>query len=489
MSRVPANLTFYSAYALKYGRPMSLSASINPPTLADDPTDPLAHQLNNHIILVNLFRPFDDTFMLLWNKTRNECTPSYLAALQKQLTAIHLPYGADSDLRANQSWLKTVAWNMSVQNGMSPGGDDMPSYQYPIDMSRDLASITSQFSTQSAELLGVPLAAKLLDISCNLADVLSMMPSSGDPFSITPQQQLQSLLQLVSVLRGGEHHFMPLLLSKVHETLPRLANPLLQRVPDNICNIDIFDGFGNAGMAQPPVMSDFKAEQHYKPEPYTPTPVPRVDDIAHDSASSNGAATTADLNSPFPMASSPTVMSPGNVDYQHMADYNSIPDILGSMGQSQPSTLAQPNHMGQQQHQGFQQQGIQQQGIQQQPLQHNHAIHNQMQNTMHGQIGQAMSQQPNMASLNHQQQTPAHTQSYNPVNGGMAQNLMNNILHRQPPQRSSSFIMHQQQQQSTQIPRTVSEFHALQRTNSDHVGMNALGMNTMSTEMDFSSLR
>ncbi|KAH6652353.1 hypothetical protein BKA67DRAFT_593847 [Truncatella angustata] len=473
------------AYALKYGRPMSLPATINPPNLADDPTDPLAHQLNNHIILVNLFRPFDDTFMLLWNKTRSECTPAYLAALQKQLSEIHLPYGADSDIRANQSWLKTVAWNMSVQNGMSPGSDDMASYQYPIDMSRDLTSITSQFSTPSTELLGVPLAAKLLDVSCNLADVLSMMPSSGDPFSITPQQQLQSLLQLCSVLRGGEHHFMHLLLNKVNDTLPRLANPLLQRVPDNICSIDIFDGFGNAGMAQPPVLTDFKAEQHFKPEPYTPTPVPRVDEIAHDSASSNGAPTTTDLNSPFPMASSPNVMSPGNVDYQHIAEYNSIPDIMSSMGQSQPSTLAHSSHLNQQpmqhpqQHQGFQQ------GIQQQ---HNHTMHGQMQNSIQGQLGQSMSQQQNFTSISHQQQTPGSTQGYNSVNQGMAQNLMNNILHRQPPQRSNSFIIHQQQQ-TPQIPRTVGEFHALQRTNSDHVSMNSMSMNAMNTDMDFSNLR
>ncbi|KAM0817649.1 hypothetical protein AB5N19_03456 [Seiridium cardinale] len=484
------------AYALKYGRPMSLPASINPPTLADDPTDPLGHQLNNHVLLVNLFRPFDDTFMLLWNKTRSEWTPSYLVALQKQLAEIHLPYGADSDIRANQSWLKTVAWNLSVQNGMSPGSDDM-SLQYPIEMSRDLASITSQFSTQSTELLGVPLAAKLLDISCNLADVLAMLPSSGDPFSITPQQQLQSLLQMVSVLRGGEHHFLPLLLSKVHETLPRLANPLLQRVPDNICNIDIFDGFGNAGMAQPPVMTDFKSEQHFKPEPYTPATVPRVDEIANDSGSSNGTAPNPDLNSPFPMAtSSPTVMSPGNVDYQHMTEYNSIPDIMSSMAQSQQPTLAQSGHLSQQlphqqqQQQQRQHQGFQQQGIQQSAFPHNHAMHGQMQNSMHNQLGQTMGQQQNIAGLNSQQQTPGHAQGYNHVNGGMAQNLMNNILHRQPPQRSNSFTMHQQQQQQPpQIPRTVGEFHALQRTNSDHVGMNSLGINSLGSDMDFTGLR
>jgi hypothetical protein len=446
--------------------------------LADDTTDPLAHQLNGHLLLVDLFRPFDDTFMMLWNKTRSECAPSYLAALQKQLSEMHLPYGADADIRANQSWLQTVAWHLSVQNGMSPGSDDMSSYQYPIDMSRDLASVTSQFSTQSTEVLGVPMPAKLLEMASKLADVLSMQPSSGDPFSVTPQQQLQSLLQLVSVLRSGEHHFLPLLMNKVHETLPRLANPLLQRAPDNMCNIDIFDGFGNAGMAQPPVLTDFKSEPHFKAEPYTPAQVPRVDDMANDSGSSNGAPSNPDLNSPFPISSSPAVMSPGGVEYPHMtAEYNSIPDIMSTMAQSQPSTLAPSGHIGQQQiqhqqHHGFQQQ----QGLSQIP------------GSMRNQLGQGINPPQGLAGLNHQQQQPGHTQ-FN-VNQSMTQNLMNNILHRQPPpQRSNSFMMHQQHQQTPQIPRTVGDFHALQRTSSDNVGINGLGMGPMNTEMDFSGLR
>jgi hypothetical protein len=177
-----------------------------------------------------------------------------------------------------------------------------------------------------------------------------------------------------------------------------------------------------------------------------------------------------------------------------MAEYNSIPDIMSTMGPSQQSTLAQSGHLSQQQlpqHQGFQQQGIQQQGFP-----HNHAMHGQMQNSMHSQLGQTIGQQQSMAGLNHQQQTAGPTQGYNHVNGGMAQNLMNNILHRQPPQRSNSFTMHpqqqqqqQQQQQTPQIPRTVGEFHALQRTNSDHVGMSGLGINSMGTEMDFTNLR
>lgn len=55
-------------------------------------------------------------------------------------------------------------------------------------------------------------------------------------------------MKLLSVLRSGDNRFLPLLLSKVHEVLPTLANPMLQTVPDTPATmqcpeIDIFEGF------------------------------------------------------------------------------------------------------------------------------------------------------------------------------------------------------------------------------------------------------
>ncbi|KAK8001132.1 hypothetical protein PG991_013354 [Apiospora marii] len=466
------------AYALKYNRPLSLPTTINPPTMNDDPSDPLAHQLNGFIMMVNLFRPFDDAFMLFWNKTRNECSPSYLGALQKQASEMNSPYmnGGDSqigDMRTNQQWMKTVNWHLSMQSGCVPPNSEDMSYQYPLDVSRDLMSITSQFSTQSTDVLGVPLVAKLMEIACALTDVLAMQPSSGDPFSIGPQQHLQALLQLVSILRGGQHHFMPLLLSKVHDILPRLANPMLQRVPENICNIDIFDGFGNAGMAQPPVMNDFKAEQ-FKSEPYTPAPVPRIDDIGTDSGSSTGAPAGTEMSSPFPMANSPAVVSPSmeyphNQNQQvHMNGFNSMQDmVMNPMGQGQQASINQAapaTTQAEQQHSGYQSQGITP----------NHNMHGQMPH-----MNQNMSQSQGIGGIGHRPQGSSHNPSYNHM-------MMSSILNRQPPQRTNSFSMHPQ---TPQVPRTVADFHALQRTNSDNVTMTGMSMNQMGGDMDFSGLR
>ena len=54
-------------------------------------------------------------------------------------------------------------------------------------------------------------------------------------------------MTLLSFLRNGDHRFLPLLLSKVHDVLPTLTNPMLQTVPDTappMCEVDIFEGFG-----------------------------------------------------------------------------------------------------------------------------------------------------------------------------------------------------------------------------------------------------
>lgn len=208
----------------------------------------------------------------MWNKTRSDCSPSYLAALQKQLSDalpsyLNAPESQTADLRTSQQWLRTMVWQLSIQNGCLSSGHDDPSmtFQYPVEIARDLISMTSQFSQQSMEVHGLGLVCycpcskcfmahifqieKLFDVACSLTDVLSLLPPNPDPFSLGPRDYLNQFITLLSVLRRGDHRFLPLLLSKVHDVLPRLVNPMLQTVPEKPgAEIDIFDGFGNAGM-------------------------------------------------------------------------------------------------------------------------------------------------------------------------------------------------------------------------------------------------
>jgi hypothetical protein len=252
---------------------LTLQATINLPTAADDPTEPQP-PLAGFIHLVTVFRPFDDMFVALWNKTRSDCSPSYLAALQQQLTEALPTYlnsteSQAADLRVSQQWLRTMVWQLSIQNGCLSSSHENPSmtFQYPVEISRDLITTTSGFSHQSMEVHGVglvrlflpPLSTstntrqveKLFDVACSLTDVLSLLPTPSDPFVLGPRDYLTQFLSLLSTLRNGDTRFLPLLLAKIHDVLPRLVSPMLQTLPETsaqMANVDIFDGFGNAGV-------------------------------------------------------------------------------------------------------------------------------------------------------------------------------------------------------------------------------------------------
>lgn len=151
------------AYALQRHRPLTLQATITLPTPNEDPTEP-SPPLNGFIHLVSVYRPFDDMFIALWNKTRSDCSAAYLAALQKQLTEALPTYlnsteNQAADLRTSQQWLRTMVWQLSIQNGCLSSGNEDPSmtFQYPVEISRDLVSMTSQFSHHSMEVHGIGL--------------------------------------------------------------------------------------------------------------------------------------------------------------------------------------------------------------------------------------------------------------------------------------------------------------------------------------------
>jgi hypothetical protein len=142
------------AYALQRQRPLTLQASINLPTATDDPTDQLAPQLSGFLLLVNLFRPFDDAFVALWNRAMGECSDSYVSNVQKQLQGV-LPAYLNSqesqlaELQMNQQWLKNMQWQMSLAGGNA--GE-----LYSIDIGRDLLPMVSHFPG-SLGLLGLGL--------------------------------------------------------------------------------------------------------------------------------------------------------------------------------------------------------------------------------------------------------------------------------------------------------------------------------------------
>ncbi|ORY11496.1 hypothetical protein BCR34DRAFT_601283 [Clohesyomyces aquaticus] len=225
--------------ALHKHRPISLHATIHPPSLNEVPSDgPIASGLR---LLVDLYKPFDDKFFGLWNKVHSNPNPSWVAQLQTQLSEALPAYLECTeiqaiDLRISQQWLRTMAWQLCVSQGLvsSMTTDSAMTFKYPIEISRDLLAMTHQFSQQAMEVHGVGLIEKLFDIACCLTDVVACIPFSPDTFAIGPRDYVSQFLTLFSSLRDGQTRYLPLLLSKVSDVLPNLPLPRSLNVPQGL---------------------------------------------------------------------------------------------------------------------------------------------------------------------------------------------------------------------------------------------------------------
>lgn len=209
---------------------MTLHATIALPQLNDDPAE--TAELNGFIHLVALFKPFDDTFVGLWNKARVGCSTEWLARLQNQLSDalpayLHCTESQAVDLRTSQQWLRTMVWQLSISHGYlsSAAADSAMSFKYPIEISRDLIAQSSGFSQGSMEVHGIGLVEKIFDVACTLTDVMSCVPFEQHTFEYGPRDYLNQFLALISTLRGGQQRYLPLLLSKINDTMPAMPMP------------------------------------------------------------------------------------------------------------------------------------------------------------------------------------------------------------------------------------------------------------------------
>ncbi|ODA79064.1 hypothetical protein RJ55_04655 [Drechmeria coniospora] len=445
------------AYAIQRQHPISLQATINAPTVADDPNDPQSHLLNGFVLLVNMYKPFDDTLTAVWNKTMGHLSTQYLSGLQKQLNELVQSYAcqdaAFNDVQTNQQWLKNTFWQLTGRVGGN--GDDAMSFQYPVHLSRELlVGMASQFPVQ-IDLLGPRLIEKLVQMTSSMTEFLSMQPPSRDPFAVGPREHLNQIISMVAVSRNGDHRFLPLLMKKLSELLPRTASPMLQDVPENVnmASIDIFDGFGNAGMAQPPnsvqmsmAGTDFDRkfsvedyEKKYAMDMSGNTPESATNSTHSNASPPAPPQSSADMNGSF--GSSPGLMSPA-IDYPHgMASFGcpSIPDmVMSPMGNPTQSGAINASQ-GQQQHQHL----------------------------GHGHNGAAQ-------HMNGMAQQGMRASGLNTVM--MAQPP--SLTFRPPPQRQGSFQMQGQSQL-----RAGNEFHAFRGADSE--GNALVSMGSMGGDLDF----
>ena len=219
------------AYALQRHRPLTLHATIELPNLDEDPGE--RQVINGFLHMINLFRPFDDTFIGLWNKARNDCSTAWLAQLQQQLSDA-LPPKLNStatqaaDIVTSQQWLRTMVWQLSITNGYlsSTSSNSSMTFKYPIEIAKDLMADVSMLPQRALEVHGIGLIEKLFDVACTVTDVIACVPLDSSIFEVGPSEYLNQFLGVISNLRGGGSRFLPLLLAKISENLPNMAAPI-----------------------------------------------------------------------------------------------------------------------------------------------------------------------------------------------------------------------------------------------------------------------
>ncbi|KAJ8604940.1 hypothetical protein MRB53_041616 [Persea americana] len=216
------------AYALQAQKPLTLHATISLPDLASTLEE--ATTLEGFGRLIQLYKPFDDEFIGLWNNSSSKCDVNLITTLQKDLSAALPQFLSNTtitqavDLRTSQQWLRVMVWQLSISQRLLSftAADEAMTFTYPIELSRELLANTIHFSQDAMEVHGVGLVKKYFDISCTLIDVMACVPileQSG--FELGPSDYLSHFMHLMSSLRGGKSRYLPLLIAKANDALPQ----------------------------------------------------------------------------------------------------------------------------------------------------------------------------------------------------------------------------------------------------------------------------
>ncbi|KAF3031305.1 hypothetical protein E8E12_001287 [Didymella heteroderae] len=214
-------------FAIHRRRPIPLYPTIHPPSLGEVPSDrPVAIGLE---LMINLYKTIDNTFVNLWNRVHNHVNPQWIAQLQTQLSEAVPAYlecteAQAVEIRVTQQWLRAMAWQLCVNQGAlsSVSQDTSMTFKFPIQISRDLLTMTHQFSQPAMEVHGVGLTEKLFDIACCLTDAVACTASSPDALALPlgPRHDIFRFLTLIRVLRDGQSRYLPLLLVKLQGQCP-----------------------------------------------------------------------------------------------------------------------------------------------------------------------------------------------------------------------------------------------------------------------------
>lgn len=238
MAQVEIVLIRNRAHAIRRHRPVTLQVTANSPTLEDPSPDDTS--CIGFRCLADLYRPFDESFLGLWNGTHATCSRESLILLDRHICDavppdLELPDIPMADLRVSQQWLRTMIWQLSTTAGFLSSKASHPcmEFRYPLQIARDLSLATWKLSTQSMETHGIGLIEKIFEVACTLTDVMACLSTAGlrsSGFNLGPQDYLKHFFSLVNTLPGGRQRFLPLLLTKVGQTLPSMLQPVTQHL-------------------------------------------------------------------------------------------------------------------------------------------------------------------------------------------------------------------------------------------------------------------
>ena len=279
------------AYAIERHHPLTLHPTIELPEAQNQKEEEM---ISGFTYLINLFRCIDDQFMGLWNKAKTQCSATWLLQLQQQLkdalpSELKTTESQVADVRVTSHWLRFMVWQLSITSGYlsSSSKDSSMTFRYPIEVVNDLVQDIQDLSLNAMEVHGIGLIEKLFDIACTLTDVISCVPpettttpgsSCGTPFDL-----LNQLLNLISQLRGGTSRYLPLLLTKVSETLPSMTDST--PVELDPMQLSITQGYAGASDSLPtPAPARYSSIGSIGPEGFIfDSHYPLLQQIAHQS--------------------------------------------------------------------------------------------------------------------------------------------------------------------------------------------------------------
>lgn len=128
--------------------------------------------------MISLYKTLDDTFINLWNRVHSHVNPTWIAQLQNQISEAVPAYLECTEvqaveIRVTQQWLRTMVWQLCVGQGLvsSVSQDTCLTFKFPIQISRDLLTMTHQFSQPAMEVHGAGLVSAITDSISTLCSI------------------------------------------------------------------------------------------------------------------------------------------------------------------------------------------------------------------------------------------------------------------------------------------------------------------------------